>query len=446
MTHSKYALLLNFILLLPFCCWGCSSDNEVIEEVHLSFLDSIEVVSTIEQDSIGRMNAVKKAHQMTDLTFTPKNQIACNSGYLQKNKAYKGLIYSSVKEIETYVGNSISFYTFMTAINNPRSKIYTEQINTSPYHGVNCKAYYGTVCSDLVSYALGLNSPRLNSFDFPESDLMKLVDDTTPEYLEIADVLWKKGHVALITDIEKGDDGIVKKIEICEAIPPRCRCYYVSRQSFVEEVMAKFQRIYRYWKIGKNTDYKSANEFVAVCNEVKIPFVYNNDLCVDKGDKANYLESEKVTINIMNAEGYIIEVYKDNKLYLKQNIQEITDYSLENLSYGDYKARIKIKEDGSLYSDYTCWKVVNADIHYDRNNSRLYTKSLNAVPDYVICCKENGTCVPMADGFYHAFTKEEIQQGYISVPSEKLISSYPYFKVLFKTEYGKIVQKPIVWL
>ena len=44
----------------------------------------------------------------------------------------------------------------MTAIHNPRSKIYTEKLDQSPYHGYNCKAYYGTVCSGLVSYALGI--------------------------------------------------------------------------------------------------------------------------------------------------------------------------------------------------------------------------------------------------------------------------------------------------
>lgn len=136
---------------------------------------------------------------MTDITFTPRNPIDYNSGTYQPGTTYKGLIYSSVKETETYVGENVSFHTFITAVKNPQSKLYTERVDQYPYHGVNCKAYYGTVCSGLVSYALGL-VPRYATFDFPESDLMDIVDYSLPENLQIADVLWRDGHVALITE------------------------------------------------------------------------------------------------------------------------------------------------------------------------------------------------------------------------------------------------------
>lgn len=440
---------LEFVLLLTLFCIGCSSEEILGEEIQSVLPDSIEEerVFTEAEDSIGRLNAVKKAYQMTDLEFTPLNTIEHNLGSFEAGETYKGLIYSSVKEIETYVGSNVSFHTFMTAINNPRSKIYTEQINKAPYHGKNCKAYYGTVCSGLVTFALGLNSPRLNSFDFPDSELMELIEDNTPEKLKIADVLWKKGHVALITDIIRDDDGMVSMLEISEAIGSRCKRYYVSRKKFIEAVMSNFKRIYRYKEIGSNTCYIPANEFVAVGDEALMPFVYNNDLCVDKGDRSNYLEGEKVIINIMNTDGYMIEVYKDDNLYLEQEIRDFSDYPLDYLSYGDYKARIKIIYDDELiFSDYTYWKVINADAHYDRNNKRLYFNSSNAVPDHVICCDISGTRPPLVDGYCHVFSKEDIQNGFINIKLQKLIASYPYFEVLLSTEYGRIIYKKIKWM
>ena len=102
---------------------------------------------------LGASNAVKKAYQMADIVFFPKTDFSANGRRYSAGKRYEGMVYSSTKEINTYVGEDISFHTFMTAVNNPKSKLYTEKLNESPYHGVNCRAYYGTVCSGLVSYA-----------------------------------------------------------------------------------------------------------------------------------------------------------------------------------------------------------------------------------------------------------------------------------------------------
>ena len=69
------------------------------------------------------------------------------------------MAYSSVKEINTYVGRNVSFYTFMTAVNNPKSKIYTEDLSAPPYHGTHSATYYGITCSQAVNYALGIKGP-----------------------------------------------------------------------------------------------------------------------------------------------------------------------------------------------------------------------------------------------------------------------------------------------
>ena len=158
-----------------------------------------------EEQYMGAINAVKKAYQLTDIAFTPLLPIAYNTGIYQPEYTYKGMIYSSVKEIGTYVGSNISFHTFMTAIHNPRSRIYTERIDQSPYNGTNCRSYYGTVCSDLVSYALGI-TPIYRSYDFVASDEMEELDFSDHNAFHLADVLWTDGHVALITDVVRDSD------------------------------------------------------------------------------------------------------------------------------------------------------------------------------------------------------------------------------------------------
>ena len=142
--------------------------------------------SMSEEQYQGAINAVKKAYQLTDITFCPLQPIAYNTGTYLASETYKGMIYSSVKEIGTYVGSYISFYTFMTAIHNPRSRIYTDRIDESPYHGTNCRSYYGTVCSALVSYALGVD---FGSYDFVASDEMEELDYSNIEEFHLADGL-----------------------------------------------------------------------------------------------------------------------------------------------------------------------------------------------------------------------------------------------------------------
>ena len=175
-----------------------------------------KVVDSVE---LGRMNAVKKAHQMTDLEFVPLVSFKANSNKTYKTgKQYKGLLYSSVKETNTFVGMDVSFHTFMTALHNPKSVLYTEDVSKLPYHGTNCAAYYGTVCSGLVDYALGIGI-YTRSYEIPQADCMELVPNQSAAGLEVADVLWRKGHVAMVTGIWKDAKGNIERIEICQAQP-----------------------------------------------------------------------------------------------------------------------------------------------------------------------------------------------------------------------------------
>lgn len=416
-----------YLIISLFLITGCEKEEDVSGY-------KMSIYST----SPGVINAVKKAYQMTDLQFTPVNNIDYNNGTYYANTTYQGLIYSSVKEIDTYVGSDVSFHTFMTAINNPRSKIYTERLNQSPYHGTNCRAYYGTVCSALVSYALGL--PVIYAtYDFPTSKLMRKLSSSHPDSIQVGDVLYKEDHVALITGLSKDEAGHVKALEISEAVQDGCRRSSILSSNFETLMRTKYISIHRYLDIDKNTEYQSVAEFVPVLDEQTVPFIYNDDVCVDKGDKSCYLEGEEVIVNILHSVEKL-EIYKDDLLYKEIDIRDNLDISLKDIPYGDYKARVSW---GGINSDYTCWKVVNVTTKIDRSAGKVFFSSKNAIPHKIKVCSKNGG---RSNKIYtHRFTDKEISQGYANIPSNGISESCPYLHVSFKTEYGNIIDKPKNW-
>lgn len=442
MIKQQRIRFLTILLFIALGCLGCSTDEDIISvESPNPVLPNDGIVKNAYNDSLGRVNAVKKARQMTDLEFTPLKPILQRNGTFEPGITYKGLLYSSVTELSTFVGEEVSFHTFMTAMHNPKSKLYTVDISKPPYHSKNGKAYYGTVCSTFVSYALGLY-PRYFANDFPLLDFMEEVDITNPDIIEVADVLWKNGHVAMITDVVRDNEGKLLKIEISESAGKGCRRYYRNREKLVSLLGSTYKKILRYKELYKNLQYTPLPQFVAVLDEEPVSFQYNDDLCVDKGDKSCYLESEEVVVNVMHSYDYM-EVYKDNELYETVRTDS-GDVILSNLPYGDYKARIFFN---GQYSDYTYWKTVNVDVKADRGSRKLYFSSRNATPQYVKSSSITGFSPNYPTRFYGCYIlgDEDVARGFIDIDKTNMLSQYPYIRVYFSTEYGTIINTPINW-
>jgi len=395
--------------------------------------------SMSEEEYLGALNAVKKAYQLTDITFTPIQPIAFNKGVYQPNTTYKGMIYSSVKETGTYVGSNVSFYTFMTAIHNPRSKIYTDRIDKSPYHGVNCRAYYGTVCSGLVSYALGLS---YISSDFAVSDEMDEQDISNPDGFHIADVLWRSTHVAIVTDVVRDQDDRTVSIEISEAIESGCRKYTIPRSSFERRIASSYEKVLRYKHLEWNLDYSSVPEFVPVFDEVGVPFTYNDDICVNKGDRSCFFVGDEVILNILSS-GDFVEIYKDG-VFLSSIDVDTEDIHLPDLEYGLYQARLF---NGDDYSEFTSWVMIDCSIESSKNEMKVYFRSSNSRPVSIFFCDISGSRKsPFTEVLGRDFTDEEISLGCINIPQDRVKSNRKYFKITFETDFGRLSTLPIKWL
>jgi hypothetical protein len=401
-------------------------------------------------DSIGAMNAVRKAHQMADLPIVPMNDFQSfpdDKGIYKKGRRYKGVIYSSAKETNTFVGTDVSFHTFMTALHNPRSIIYTDKTDEPPYHGVNCRSYYGTVCSGLITYALGFKITQRSS-DILVADYFELIEDQSARGIQLADIVCRDGHPAMVTGIEKDDKGTIIRIEMCSARGSGCCRYYIDGEAaFNKRLKQKNLQIYRYKDLYKNTSYTPINEFVAVDGEVLKSFQYNDVICANRGDKSCYVTEDNVVLNIFKG-GEKVEIYKDSKLFRVIDIHDKdTNLTLKDYPYGDYQARVVT---GNKKSDYTQWKIVDAKVTIDKDKQRIYFNSANANPVYYEFCSISGGRPTNKDRIYAAeFTDADIKNGYISVmpPNKKTKgkADCTYVKVHFECEYGMVINKLINW-
>lgn len=401
------------------------------------------LISGYDEESYkGAISAVKKAYQLTDIHFQPLGEIEYNTGKLSPGVEYTGMIYSSVKELGTYVGTNVSFHTFLSAVYNPRSKLYTEHLNKIPYHGKNCKAYYGTVCSGLVSYALGL-FPIMTSYDFVSSPCMTDIKYQSPNDVHLADVLWKPGHVAIITDVIRDKSGVVVSIEISEAIQSGCRRYYCSKSKFNSIMHSSFNKVLRYNNLRANTYNIEQSNYVSVLDESSVCFKPNNDLCVDKGDRSNYLKGENVVINLLN-EFSNIDIYKDGSFYKSIDASNSTDIILPGLDYGSYQAYGKRN---GYTSDPTNWIIVDYSISVVSDESLILFSSLNSSPVSIHFCNLSGDRVyPATELLCRTLRFEEISCGIIDLSHSLMKEDCPFFVIGFQTDFGNVFTLPIRYL
>ena len=426
----------GFLFFLLFLTFFSVCNGQIKVEKPSLYVDDV--------GSPGAQKAVKKAHQMTDLEFVLYDTLKANSKktYLP-NKHYKGLIYSFPQETSTFVGLDVSFHTFMTAVHNPRSVLYTEHLDKLPYHSGRIAAYYGTVCSGFVSYALGFKAYQ-TTYDIVEHDFMTLVDDQSAKGIQLADVLWQKGHVALITGIRRNKTtGEIVRIEISEAWPSGARRRVVEGESDFNKMLEKGKwKIYRYKDLEKN-NYKPWTDFLAVDGEKRTSFQYNDAICPNKGDKSCYIIGENVVLNIID--GYRkLEIYKDEALYKQCRVGDDLDIVLKDLPYGDYKARVK---KWWKKSDFAYWKIVDAQVNTNEEKGVVSFHSNNATPVYLEFCTITGSRPTWA---WYVLTEKDIANGWVKVSPRvsnrlKQKTSKMYAKVHFECDYGRVVNKPVLW-
>ena len=433
----KHIRIIVFLVFIPLFL-GCKEDPLKIDTPDKGVAEEelFKIVDTSYFNyAKGVENAMKKAQHIANIPWTPLRKVPLwgpkKISYYQSGHQYSGLPFSSVKEVDTYVGHNVSFYTFMSAVNNPMSKLYTEDLSKAPYHGVSCATYYGTVCSMSVNYALGIDTPFICR-DYPKIGFVPL-DQQRIEAIKPCDVLWNQGHTMMVYALKRDDkSGSVNAVTIFEV--NNIKEY--SKSEFLELWAEGEYTIMRYKYLGGNLDYEP-NQFVQVGDEPAQEVSFNQDLCPDKGDRTCYRTDEPVRLDVLNPSFTGVAIEDGNGVELIRANTRDGICRFEGLAPGLYKARAF---GGSDYSARVDFEVVdtNASAYKSGNDVNVSFSSENGEPLYMILCKDSG-------GKYATkrFSPSEIQSGRakLSFPED---ADYCYVKVAFRGKYGIITNTPIL--
>lgn len=260
-------------------------------------------------ESQGVANAMKRARQLVELWWTPIRpfphyQIVSRQpdeqserirGFYTPWRAKQGMVYSSVRQYERFVGYNISLETFMTALSNPNSVLYTRPQYES---GPSTFSFYGIVCSCFVSYTL--NMPYMvPCAQWPMYEGVSEVDTADLDNLKLGDiVLNTERHVTIITDILRDADGHVREIHISESTPPLCVCTPFTPQCFCKRYIDNGFRVYRY--AGIHDVPYIPSPYVHLEGDPDLEPETDYALMPDFGNKANYLKGiELVEITVL---------------------------------------------------------------------------------------------------------------------------------------------------
>ncbi len=223
-----------------------------------------------------------------------------------------GLPYSSVRSTDKMIGQNVSLYTFLTAVNNPRSVLYTRCMG-SP----NARTFYGTVCSAFADYANGF--PWFLPSQYLNSSRCNATYEKSLDNMEVGDLLISPQHVMLITDIYRDEFGVVHAVTYTHAVYPLVTTAMVTYEDFVALLEKGNYDFYRYKGVSR-VPYEPSPYVVAKEGEAVEPIDYPDIMC-EFGDKAVLMGGNgsaaaferEVTINVLNKEDYYaIQVYRDS--------------------------------------------------------------------------------------------------------------------------------------
>ena len=421
---------ISIVILLLVLFISASCETKYINDIE----DSQEIYKSgpiVEPDSVdinssdyqaGVEIALRKAKQITDVRWTPVGYIPMSKPkgtFYQPGKTYKGIPYSSAKEKNKFVGQDVSLHTFLSAVTNPRSVLYTEIVNETPYHGTNCATYYGIVCSMSVNYALGIDAPY-PSRSYSYAPFMQEVTKDSVDLINKGDILASSGHTIMAIDVIRDKEGAITDVRFFE------NYYYISfSRTELKDYWAKGNYVlYRYKEMHKNK----------YIQEIE-PVIEHPSLCPNRGDKSVYRSDEQVVLNILDNTYQAVAIYRNGILSEKISLAG-QDVILNDLSEGMYSALLL--GDGKE-SEYTFFEIRDAIIQIEQDNNKILVsfEKNSIVAASIELCDISGD---------HLFTKllSDEEKAKKTVQLNYLSRTAPYYcKVIFQGNYGKIPSKYI---
>ncbi|MBO4793610.1 MAG: hypothetical protein J5556_03470 [Deltaproteobacteria bacterium] len=380
-------------------------------------------------ENLGVINTILNARQLTEIQYTPVATMPVMSGDFEADAEIKGMVYSSARQEGLFCANSVSLHTFMTAVLNPNSYLYTRESSVS-----NSKTYYGAVCSTFVGYCYGLRDYIPTTYMLDKIDGMERIENQTAYGLKLGDMLLKSGeHAMIVTKIMRNRrNGMIDSITISEAWPRVCR----TQKKTVAQINTWLSGNYVAYRYGKiyAVEY-TPSPWVLLENETGTP-EYSTHLSPRRGDKAVWRDDEDIEIDVLSAGDYT-----SYKLYKGTTLQDTVTLSgdlitLEDLDTGNYKLCLT---DETSDSEFVYFNVVGS--------SETYTP-LGDGAVKVAFSGSNGTPTSIAWNYraqdhggksYVIFQIDELTAAQISAGEATVTTETPgsyMLRVTYRNEFG----------
>lgn len=230
------------------------------------------------------------------------------------NQEFAGIPYGSDWLFPHFVGWHVSPRTFITAVQNPNSVMYTKY--TVPYAGKKA-AYYSDVCSSYVSKCLNMPYPMTN----------ETMVNYAQDYFEVVPI--DQRYTPMAGDVLEqygvySHCGIVRVVKSCDGSP-----LMIGLDNEQEPITTFFgmyvdaiSQLRDYSRIGTDFNYVLRPKFVTekldeegyiLPPSVYIPPLYGNVL-LDKGDMSVYMHSERVYASVNDDTATQILIYRGGTL------------------------------------------------------------------------------------------------------------------------------------
>ena len=301
--------------------------------------------------------AADQARILSQVKWTPVAEGMPNrgGGSFETGKQYTGVPYSSVRSVGRYIGFDISLRTFLAAVENPRSVLYTETLRGKV---PNAGAYYGSVCSAFTSYALGCGVFEVSRRYGPEvSRGIERVEPQSAQTVRVGDVIYTPhltltsgSHVEMVTAVTMDASGRVTSVRVDESRPPTTKTTDRSAADFDAHLKSGKKQLFRItdldaWRGGNR---RESFLFPNPQADAAMPTI-NRTLLLDLGDWVPYRKGEPVRFNVMDRDALGVKtlvVQRGDETVEQRTVDRPGVHEHVLTACGDYAAHI-VRPDGS---------------------------------------------------------------------------------------------------
>lgn len=416
--------------------------DDMVAAIETLGTESVTYPVADEPETMGQRACLARAAQMRDIQWVLQGDLTMTGGSVyNKGKVVTGLPYSSVRKTDRFIGYNISLYTFMTAVHNPRSLLYTTTAaeNTAD-NGSIANLYYGINCSVLGSYAHGWDYHSATN-TIPELSYIEQIDPADMKLCDLPvaskDHGGSVGHVVMVTGITRNEDGSINTLEITESTYPIAKATTMTYADFVATYIdGQGYKVYRDTRLHKAA--YQASQFVQVFEDEAVEDIVYSSLCTNRGDKVTISTDEDITLNVLISEGYeSIKVYKDGTPFGTYTVSNghiaDGDLVLTALTPGVYTAVLCDANDNVLDNAGTSFEVCEVTAY--RYGERFYFKGADGIPVRVVFKNSSGYTLAVFD-----LTEDDVARGYVTI-SDYIGTTPAQVCVPFKTLYGFVVAR-----